>query len=167
MEIVEPRLSDLESKEKEYSEGSLWDKIAKYSKAAGCSVVYAALLLFYAAHDEKIPRKTNMIIYGALGYFISPLDLIPDITPIVGYADDMAGLLLALGVVSMYITDDVKKTGSVTAVILHCLFYNSVCFFTHNPSFNLRCSIFCLTYINIIFYIAAILCLQSYEIFIK
>ena len=57
MEIVEPKLSDLESKEKEYSEGSLWDKIAKYSKAAGCSVVYAALLLFYAAHDEKIPRN--------------------------------------------------------------------------------------------------------------
>ena len=109
MEIVEPKLSDLESKEKEYSEGSLWDKIAKYSKAAGCSVVYAALLLFYAAQDEKIPMKTRMIIYGALGYFISPLDLIPDITPIVGYADDMAGLLLALGVVSMYITDDVKK----------------------------------------------------------
>ena len=109
MEIVEPKLSDLESKEKEYSEGSLWDKIAKYSKAAGCSVVYAALLLFYAAQDEKIPRKTKMIIYGALGYFISPLDLIPDITPFVGYADDMAGLLLALGVVSMYITDDVKK----------------------------------------------------------
>lgn len=106
MEIVEPKLSDLESKEKEYSEGSLWDKIAKYSKAAGCSVVYAALLLFYAAQDEKIPMKTRMIIYGALGYFISPLVLVVWAVPgvpeaVVEYLKGNAvPVLLAIGIPS-------------------------------------------------------------------
>jgi uncharacterized membrane protein YkvA (DUF1232 family) len=47
--------------------------------------------------------------YTALGYFILPIDAIPDIIPVVGYTDDLAGLVGALGAVSMYITNDVKK----------------------------------------------------------
>lgn len=49
------------------------------------------------------------IILGALGYFITPLDLIPDITPGVGYSDDMMALIFALKKVSMHITEDDRQ----------------------------------------------------------
>ncbi|HHU79247.1 MAG TPA: DUF1232 domain-containing protein, partial [Clostridiales bacterium] len=47
-------------------------------------------------------------IMGALGYFISPIDAILDITPVVGYADDLGVLILALASVALLINDDVK-----------------------------------------------------------
>ncbi|WP_211605080.1 YkvA family protein [Vreelandella arcis] len=42
-------------------------------------------------------------IYGALGYFISPVDAIPDLAPIVGYADDIGVLAGALAMVAAHI----------------------------------------------------------------
>lgn len=109
METKEAKLEDLESKKEEYSEESFWDKVVNFAKEAGCSTVYAALILYYTLDDGNIPTQTKMIIYGALGYFISPLDFIPDITPFVGYTDDFGALALALFAVSTYITDDIKK----------------------------------------------------------
>ena len=49
-----------------------------------------------------------MIIYGALGYFISPLDVIPDFMPIVGFTDDIGILAAAVGIAALYIDSDVK-----------------------------------------------------------
>ena len=41
--------------------------------------------------------------------FISPLDAIPDITPFVGYSDDLGVLALAVATVATYITEEVKN----------------------------------------------------------
>lgn len=40
--------------------------------------------------------KDKAIIIGALGYLISPLDVIPDAIPIAGLGDDVAVLLYVL-----------------------------------------------------------------------
>ena len=48
------------------------------------------------------------MIFGALAYFISPVDAIPDIIPMAGFTDDLGALAAAIGMVAMYITDDVK-----------------------------------------------------------
>lgn len=93
----------------EYSEESLLEKIAKVAKIAGLKVIYYVLLLYYLLQLPGIPKKDKAIIIGALGYFIMPFDLIPDITPITGYADDIGALALALGKVALYIDDDVKN----------------------------------------------------------
>ena len=42
------------------------------------------------------------------GYFIFPVDLIPDFTPVVGYSDDASAIGLALLLAQMYITEAVK-----------------------------------------------------------
>ncbi len=42
-------------------------------------------------------RRSRLIILGALGYFILPIDLIPDFIPLIGLGDDMAVLIAALG----------------------------------------------------------------------
>lgn len=94
---------------KHYSEDGLWKKIKKYSKKVGSSAVYAILLLYFVLQKEEVPMKNKAIIVGALGYFIFPIDLIPDVTPGVGYTDDIGILLAALWQVSIYIDTDVKN----------------------------------------------------------
>lgn len=70
--------------------------------------MYAVLLLYYTLQKPEVPAKTKAIIIGALGYFILPLDLIPDLAAGVGYTDDLGALGLALLQVAMYIDDDIK-----------------------------------------------------------
>jgi uncharacterized membrane protein YkvA (DUF1232 family) len=91
-----------------FSDSSFWDKLKKYAKAAGKDVVEKALLLYYAAQEEKAPAWAKATIAGALGYFIVPLDAIADLTPAVGYADDLGVLVLAIAAVSSYINADVR-----------------------------------------------------------
>jgi uncharacterized membrane protein YkvA (DUF1232 family) len=94
---------------KEYSEAGFWDKVVGVAKSAGKDVIERALWLFYAAQDAKTPTWAKTVIYGALGYFIFPVDAIPDITPVVGYADDLGVLASAIATVAMYIDDGVKE----------------------------------------------------------
>ena len=78
--------------EKEYSESRLWEKIKSVAKKAGIKVIYYVLLLFYALKSDKVTMAEKGLIVAALGYFILPLDLIPDFIPIAGYGDDAAVL---------------------------------------------------------------------------
>lgn len=94
---------------KYFSEKSLWDKIKNYSKEAGLKVVYAVLLLFYTMHDKSVGIKTKLSIAAALGYFILPTDAIFDLTPLIGYSDDLGVLLFALSSISKHITPEVKE----------------------------------------------------------
>ena len=94
---------------KYYSENSLWEKIKKFSKAAGAKVVYAVLLLYYAMKDNSVSLKTKLFIAASLGYFIMPADAVFDLTPIIGYSDDLGVLLFALKQISSAITNEVKE----------------------------------------------------------
>ncbi|WP_338453382.1 YkvA family protein [Niallia oryzisoli] len=99
----------LQKHSEHYSEDGLWNKIKKYSKKAGSSAVYAVLLLYYVLQKKEVPMKNKAVIIGALGYFILPLDWIPDVVAGVGYTDDIGVILAALWQVSMYIDADVKN----------------------------------------------------------
>ncbi len=92
-----------------YSEDGFWRKLANYARSAGREVVEKALLLYYAAQQDKAPAWARATIAGALGYFIVPLDAITDLTPAVGYADDLGVLVLAIAAVATYINEDVRQ----------------------------------------------------------
>lgn len=92
-----------------FDEKSFWQKLARFARTAGKEVVEKALLLFYAAQQEEVPAWAKATIAGALGYFIVPLDAITDLTPTVGYADDLGVLVLAIAAVATYINDDVRR----------------------------------------------------------
>ena len=94
--------------EEAYSEQSFNDKLKHYALTAGRELVEKALWLYYALQEEKAPAWAKATIVGALGYFITPLDAIVDLTPGVGYADDLGVLALAVAAVAAYINDDVK-----------------------------------------------------------
>jgi uncharacterized membrane protein YkvA (DUF1232 family) len=101
-------MSEPNAYEKEYSEESFWVKIKDFALKAGKEVIEKALQLYYAAQNPSTPTCAKSVIYGALGYFISPIDAIPDIIPVVGFADDLGVLALAISSVAMYIDQGVK-----------------------------------------------------------
>lgn len=45
-------------------------------------------ILYYVLRSGRIPLKTKLLGSLALGYFLSPIDLIPDFIPILGQLDD-------------------------------------------------------------------------------
>ena len=97
---------------KEYSERNFWDKVKKYAQVAGEGVLEPALKLYYAAQDPDTPLWARSVIVAALGYFISPFDAIPDVTPVVGYADDLGVLVAAVAAVAAHIKDEhVERAG--------------------------------------------------------
>lgn len=98
----------LQSKSKydsEYSDDSFWEKVSNFALKAGEEVITLALKLYYALCDDDTPVWAKSIIVGALGYFISPIDAIPDIVPVLGYSDDLGVLTLAFAAVAMHIKD--------------------------------------------------------------
>ncbi len=92
-----------------YSEEKLFDKILKFAKSAGIKLIYLALLLFYTLQKSTTPTIAKSIIVGGLGYFILPLDFIPDFIPIIGFSDDLTALFSVLIAVALYIDDDIKS----------------------------------------------------------
>jgi len=83
---------DLKKYQKNYSESSMWEKIKKFAGKAGKEVVFNVLKLFFAMKLGKATPAQIVLIIGAIGYFISPIDAIPDVIPGVGFVDD-AGVL--------------------------------------------------------------------------
>ncbi|MEK8132504.1 YkvA family protein [Paenibacillus filicis] len=100
---------DASKYQKHFSVDGFWSKLAKYAREAGMKVVYVGLLLFYALESPNTPLRAKVQIYGALGYLILPLDIVPDLLPTVGYVDDLGALMLALGAVSKSIDSGVKQ----------------------------------------------------------
>ena len=96
------------SSQKHYSEDGLWEKVKSVAKKAGLKVIYLALVLYYTATAATTPNDKKAIIYGALGYFILPIDLIPDAIPVVGFSDDFAALLWCAATVASCFTPEIK-----------------------------------------------------------
>jgi uncharacterized membrane protein YkvA (DUF1232 family) len=59
--------------------------------------------------DSNVSLKTKLFIAATLGYFILPTDAIFDLTPIIGYSDDLGVLLFALKQISSALTPAVKE----------------------------------------------------------
>ncbi|MFY9153750.1 MAG: YkvA family protein [Prolixibacteraceae bacterium] len=94
---------------KHYSDGSFWNKLKRYAKTAGMKVIYPAMLLQYMMKSEDVSLKTKLTISAALGYFILPVDFIPDFAPIIGFADDLGVFLLILQQMAGNITPEIRK----------------------------------------------------------
>jgi len=92
-----------------YSNDSFWKKIKKHYKNVGKKLIELIITLFYTLKDKDTPVWAKTIILGALGYFILPVDIIPDFVPITGFTDDFVSITLAFGAVVLHIKDEHKK----------------------------------------------------------
>ncbi|TEA77060.1 YkvA family protein [Allopusillimonas ginsengisoli] len=93
---------------KAYSPARFWQKLGPRAKGISRFALEKALYLYYAVQDPNTPKWARRVMYGALGYFIFPLDAIPDLAPFIGYTDDISVMIAALATVSFYITPDIK-----------------------------------------------------------
>lgn len=94
---------------KDFNDDSFWDKLRRFSRTVGRELVEKALTLYYALQDRDTPLWAKGIIAAALGYFIFPVDAIPDAIPGAGYADDAGALATAFGTVMMHIKPEHKR----------------------------------------------------------
>lgn len=91
-----------------YSEEDLLHKISKFGAHIGLELLYKAAQLWCVLQKPEVPAKDKALIMGALGYLITPLDFLPDLTPVLGYSDDLVAITFALLKVQGYIDDEVK-----------------------------------------------------------
>ncbi|TXB63163.1 YkvA family protein [Phaeodactylibacter luteus] len=94
---------------KKFSEQAFWQKIRNYGRQAGLKTVYTALLLFYAYRRKETPAWAKNIMLGTLGYFLSPIDAVPDLTPVLGYTDDIGVLAFGLVTIAAYVDEGVRS----------------------------------------------------------
>ena len=108
-----PRIEDMNRtavhKAAELEEKSFWDKVVEAAGKAGREVIETALTLYYVLIDNDTPVWAKSTIIGALLYFISPIDAIPDVIPGVGFTDDLAVMVAALGAIAAHIKPEHKE----------------------------------------------------------
>ena len=92
-----------------FNDSKLWKKLKKVAQKAGRKAVYYVLVLYYVARDPAVPSGLKLKILGALGYFILPLDLIPDAILGLGFTDDLAALAWALFKIKKYVTPEIQR----------------------------------------------------------
>lgn len=102
-------LPDLQKYKDIFTDQRFTEKISRIAKRAGAKLVYAALILYYTLKSDKVSVKEKAIILGALGYLISPLDVVPDAIPIAGLSDDLAVLIYVLHKVWGEVSEEVKQ----------------------------------------------------------
>jgi uncharacterized membrane protein YkvA (DUF1232 family) len=84
-----------------------WSKVKRV--AARLPFAEDLLSAYYCAFDRATPIQVKAALLGALAYFVLPIDLIPDILPVLGYADDAAVLAAALRLVATHIRPEHRE----------------------------------------------------------
>jgi uncharacterized membrane protein YkvA (DUF1232 family) len=89
--------NDRLNRDKATVERDFWDKFRRLA----AQIPFAEELLtgYYCAFDRKSPNHVRAALIGALAYFVSPFDVLPDFLPIVGLTDDAAVLAAVFKIV--------------------------------------------------------------------
>lgn len=79
------------------------------ARNAGEQTVYAVLLMYHAYKREETPFWARNIIMASIAYFLSPFDSIPDLTPFLGFTDDLSVIMFGLVSISCFINEGVRE----------------------------------------------------------
>lgn len=89
-----------------FNERSFRNKMKRYAVKAGSKLIEPALAMYYCMKDRNTPIKVKLTIISALGYFILPSDLIFDLSPIIGFTDDLTVIITTYGLIRKYVTKE-------------------------------------------------------------
>ncbi|MCY4274247.1 MAG: YkvA family protein [Gammaproteobacteria bacterium] len=92
-----------------YTEKGFWGKIKKFASVAGKELIKQVLIAYYCANDPDTPMEAKAIIWAALAYFITPLDVISDLIVGIGYTDDIAIVGAALVAIAIHVKGEHRE----------------------------------------------------------
>ena len=73
------------------------------------------IALWIAARDPRVPWYAKALAMAVAAYALSPIDLIPDFIPVLGYLDDLVivplGILLVVRLVPAPLDGGIPRTG--------------------------------------------------------
>lgn len=76
------------------------------------------MALVLAARDPRTPLIAKIVAVSVIAYALSPLDLIPDFVPVLGYVDDLLlvplGIILARRLIPVQVIDDCRAQAAET-----------------------------------------------------
>ena len=88
----------------------IFNFISVHIKSLSVRLVYSLLLMMYAYNSKRTPAWARRIILGAVAYLLSPIDSIPDLTPFIGFTDDLGVISFGLVTIACYIDQDVRDS---------------------------------------------------------
>lgn len=100
-EILLPGEPDAQEKQEQQVRAKFWPKM----KRVVSKVPFArdAAAAYYCAMDRNTPFRAKGVLFAALGYFILPMDVVPDVFAVIGFTDDIAVLTAALAMIRAHI----------------------------------------------------------------
>lgn len=102
-EILLPGDEETQERQEEKVREKFWPTLRKAFRQIPFSRDLVAS--FYCATDRETPLRVRGILLAALGYFVLPLDAIPDMFAIIGFTDDIAVLTTAIALISGHIKE--------------------------------------------------------------
>ncbi|QKV19925.1 YkvA family protein [Oricola thermophila] len=102
-EILEPGSQREQSRREKRVRGKFWATARKAARAI--PFMDEVVAGYFCALDPETPPRVRGILLAALAYFVLPLDFIPDFILGVGFGDDLAVLMTAIGAVRSNITE--------------------------------------------------------------
>ena len=89
------------------------DKLLEKLKKKATSIKQETTALYFAYRDPRTPWHARVFSALVVAYFLSPVDLVPDFIPILGYLDDLIlvplGITLALKMIPSEVLTDARK----------------------------------------------------------
>jgi len=90
---------------------SLALKLKKHARA----LKVEARALYLAARDPRTPWYVKCLVVGITAYALSPIDIIPDFIPVLGYLDDLIllplGIWLAIKLIPKEVLEEYRERG--------------------------------------------------------
>ncbi|TYZ14572.1 DUF1232 domain-containing protein [Hymenobacter lutimineralis] len=94
----------------------MWSSLRNRARALKSELV----ALYYAARDPRTPWYARLVMLVTLAYAASPIDLIPDFIPVLGYLDDLvlvpAGIALSIRLVPAEVLREARQRAATTPV---------------------------------------------------
>ena len=84
---------------------SFWKKLRKKARSLKAN----SLALWFAYRDPRTPWYSKLWLAIVVGYAFSPIDIIPDFIPVLGYLDDFILLPIGIAVAIRLIPEDVFR----------------------------------------------------------
>lgn len=79
-----------------------------------------SLVVYFAARDPRTPLGVRLLALGIAAYALSPIDLIPDFIPVLGYVDDLLIVPFGVALVIRLIPAEVAASAKLKAAEASC-----------------------------------------------